>query len=1187
LWKKGCVQDKVAATKAKKLKLKRARREAKGHSGSSSSGDSSDGSDCDAPKAPSDAIFTVQGEKKAAVPLTRTGRFNGRIHATPMDGSCGPSALREALEHLAQTHGYQFSIPVDADDMRRVLVADITENLTIPGSNPESYTLEQEIKAEYFPGDLLPEERRGIFCPDLDEEHYLLVESVKDYLEIMSLRRTHIDEFMLGAFARTWGVRLAVIRAHGKGLTTEHSQFIAPDEPVSAERTVFLYRSGPHFEWAHENAAPCRDPLCRTRNRRISASHTPAYMPPTSVQTRPADLQPERVVVTPAPVGSRPSRGSEGDLIVLIEQLTEEYPGLSPERAEAALKLTKQNGRYNLYAAAAVLPGREGAPIVPESPSLSGHSDGQGKQDAASSVHFTDSTDETNTDDKDGCCDDAEKEHHSKTSSEGEEAAVNARVAARAQGSRAQEQGQRQEDVNVPCRSGGGCGHDRKMDNASQGVVRGHIPYRSELHQASQRRGTDNLETEERRAIRMAAQVISIAANRTLAESLEALQRHVVTHGDLPVATQHACRELMDGPRQPQSAAKVNDFPDSEGVALIERQLGRGACTPTVKALAKRSREESTGSPLQQKRLFDDLLKTQMQNAGSNLTAAQRLSTSVRRANSSLWRQALDHRYSTTARDQEEQDGNSPGNASLHGHQIVCTTATESAAEAGPAITPRAAATHASPGVRIAEQMRLKRELAASAPQGQSTVVVVSSSGNKLPTWRPGAEIDGRGFNWKTKQKMIHAWEQYQLSEGLHAPKTFKSMIDADLVPLICAECNLEEGDWEVLDDVVLLSAIEERLRPHDSMDFTVQLKQITFSNDAAAGTLTQRYRLFAEAFLAKVSEAKAAGCALQENVVKIAFSRAVSTCAILQGWLEQQKWVSASETHRRITNHLKMVDAYQALSGMGSGNSEKQGQPITASSRQQPQILQQQQGQQQQMQHQHPPRSIVRHQHQQQQFNHQISSAVNAALTAYQQAELRRQASGPAVPCHHAAGGASVNAMSVQTQLALPPFPGLDGRGLSWHVCSPLLECRCSPCTGRFCQACGVHGHTVENCRKRLFKNPGANLSGYWSEQQVGRGPMRMPAPVQGAPSFAGDTGHKVAGFTPVSQQPAFPTPYRMATGGGAVHHTSSQRPVQQPIDQATVNNTAQRSGGKVTFQESQQPDASDKSTHEGPRQQ
>jgi hypothetical protein len=456
--------------------------------------------------------------------------------------------------------------------------------------------------------------------------------------------------------------------------------------------------------------------------------------------------------------------------------------------------------------------------------------------------------------------------------------------------------------------------------------------------------------------------------------------------------------------------------------------------------------------------------------------------------------------------------------------------------------------------------MRLKREQqAAASQQGQGTIVVVNSTGNKLPTWKPGSEAEGKGFNWRTKQKMVHAWEQYQLSEGLHAPKTFKSMIDPDLIPLICSECSLVEGDWEVLDDVALLSAIEDTLRPHDAMDFTVQLKRITFDNDESKGTLTQRYRLFAEAFLAKVSEAKAAGCALQENVVKLTFSRAVSTNAILQGWLEQQKWVSAGETHRRITNSLKMVDAYQSLAGIG----QLTGQAPLA--QQQQHVQQQQPAPPAPQQQPYQPRQVVR---QQQSFNHQIGAAVNAALSAYQQAALQQQQASPAMqhaPAHqaqhHPEAHGAFNAMT-QTPLNLPPFPGLDSRGLNYHVHGQTLQCRCVPCTSKFCQACGVHGHTVEECRKRLFKVPGINTSGYWSEQRPQSGPMLMQprAPQQFPP--------------PGQQQAGFPTPYRMAAGGGAANHIHGQQQAPPPAS-ASMNHTAQRMGQSAQQQPSSTHDA------------
>jgi hypothetical protein len=52
-----------------------------------------------------------------------------------------------------------------------------------------------------------------------------------------------MDDFMISAFAQMWGVRVAVLRREGKMVTTDHSQFV-PHDPVPAERTMFLYRSG-------------------------------------------------------------------------------------------------------------------------------------------------------------------------------------------------------------------------------------------------------------------------------------------------------------------------------------------------------------------------------------------------------------------------------------------------------------------------------------------------------------------------------------------------------------------------------------------------------------------------------------------------------------------------------------------------------------------------------------------------------------------------------------------------------------------------------------------------------------------------------------------------------------------------------------------------------------------------------
>ena len=199
-----------------------------------------------------------------------------------------------------------------------------------------------------------------------------------------------------------------------------------------------------------------------------------------------------------------------------------------------------------------------------------------------------------------------------------------------------------------------------------------------------------------------------------------------------------------------------------------------------------------------------------------------------------------------------------------------------------------------------------------------------------------------------------------------------------------------------MLDDVALLTAIEERLKPHDSMDFTVQLRQIKFNNDEGAGTLTQRYRLFAELFLGKLSEAKAAGFQLPEKVIKLTFTRAVSASPILQSWCEQYDWKTAGETHRRITNALKMVDAYSTLTGMDAAKkSEQTVQPVV-------QVIQNV-----------PAQQPGHHQHQRnQRFSNQMQAAVNNAMAAYQHAQGQTHQGGSAAE----ASGGNVN-VAQQTQ--------------------------------------------------------------------------------------------------------------------------------------------------------------------------
>ncbi len=324
--------------------------------------DSSGSGDEKGRESPISRVSPVSAHETVATPVP--GRFNGRIHSTGGDGSCGAYALLAALQHLAKTRGVNLVLPGSAEELREWLVEDIRENLDVVGDE-FSLSLRCLITNEYLVQVSVTGARQHLHNPDLLEttgRSSLLVQTVEDYLDIVAMPHTHLDEFMLAAAARILEVRVAVLERRGKRVTTDHMQFV-PHRRVEEERTIFIVRRGSHFEWAHANSTPCEDGKCATTSTRMSARHVPFHAYVTVNDTPPVIQTRQR-----GPPGSRPSNGGDAVLKVLVEQLCEEYPDLSPDRADAALRLTKQNGRFNLYAAARVLPGREGVPIVLNSP---------------------------------------------------------------------------------------------------------------------------------------------------------------------------------------------------------------------------------------------------------------------------------------------------------------------------------------------------------------------------------------------------------------------------------------------------------------------------------------------------------------------------------------------------------------------------------------------------------------------------------------------------------------------------------------------------------------------------------------------------------------------------------------------------------------------------------------------------
>jgi hypothetical protein len=122
-------------------------------------------------------------------------------------------------------------------------------------------------------------------------------------------------------------------------------------------------------------------------------------------------------------------------------------------------------------------------------------------------------------------------------------------------------------------------------------------------------------------------------------------------------------------------------------------------------------------------------------------------------------------------------------------------------------------------------------------------------------------------------------------------------------------------------------------------------------------------------------------------------------------------------------------------------------------------------------------------------------------------------------------------NMMSPQQSMQ-PPYvqPGIDHRGPHWHPVG--AKCRYNPCNSPFCQGCGEHGHSAQDCKKR-GKHANWNYSGYYSEQRPGQGPLIYDGPAKLPLQFPAPATQP----PPAAPAPPFPTP-----------HTHMVRPAPPP---------------------------------------
>jgi hypothetical protein len=161
LWRKGNEQDahKAAIKAAKAAKPKQAE----------------DGWVTDSGDSGSEGRSNPPAKVAKPTIVPRNGRFNGRVHPTPDDGSCGIASLRGAMQHLARTRGYDYDIPETDVELRLALVDYIRNNMDALAEG-EIQSLRQSIAGEFFPEDPDAKGRRSIWCPDVNATAWRRVE---------------------------------------------------------------------------------------------------------------------------------------------------------------------------------------------------------------------------------------------------------------------------------------------------------------------------------------------------------------------------------------------------------------------------------------------------------------------------------------------------------------------------------------------------------------------------------------------------------------------------------------------------------------------------------------------------------------------------------------------------------------------------------------------------------------------------------------------------------------------------------------------------------------------------------------------------------------------------------------------------------------------------------------------------
>ena len=1112
-----------------------------------------------------------------------------RLHASTIDGSCMPHSLLASLQTRERLSGWQLSTPLPEDDyaMRQMLCdyADLHRN--IPLTTMHGTTPEEAVVADYIEGnacivdpayEAMLMRKRQPFAPQR-------VRTWEQYISAMRQPHASMDEIMAQICAVIFDVRIIILGQRSRRQETGVRWAIQHDihpNGVPPDRCILLVHSPGHYEWAHPNSFRCSNYECGSSCQLYFTAMLDTVLPqwegglPLPMCTPAPHMQAKRALDSLLEY--------EDYAVALQLELQEDGHTVSLEDVVAALWLTRNtDATPNIARARRHLPGADQNPVeLPETPP-EGETRGLGGKRAAANAEKRKSRNRSNGDESDGsACKRVSFNDNSSSSDEGDVSRAHSHA--------------------PPASS-----HAQAAPTSTSAPQGQEIPH-AHWHQANLRRVKHITALHEQQAYPKTAPNTKGQMDMTLrvADELQTINASVATIQQITGCSEEAARreltlQLDATPSFQEAISRACGrlHPAALRTTFVEQELGEGVRAATVRELATAHIPAAQEEPLRPTNLQDFYTRTtkELENPEiQNLPAKRRLELAHRRADTSLHNDAI-------ASATWKRDYLTPPNtisSELDGEQLKLRPKPVSSASS-----------HPSPAVRIAH---VRQEAAAAAsPGGNSlasgSVVVVGAGSRNLPLWLPGAESDGKGFNYTTKQAMVHHWRQYMAAEGTYAPRSFKSMISPTMIPTICAETGIHTKDWEHVSDVTLLEKIEECLAPRNATDFIVRLRGIKMEMDPTIGTLSQRYRLFAEQFLLRLAEGQEAGSDVSEHAIKMTFLAAIRSEVILDTWTQERRWTNVMDAHRNIIQHLKDYDTYavyHTLSGQQRATHApaanaplQQQQP-----QQQPQQQQQQQqgppppqngnlqqgpggaqqqrgaqqhyggaqqqygGQQQGGQQQQPrndrrggyPRPAPDYQQQQQQA-HALVNAMQQAFPHLAQTHQQQQpapAPAAALPAQHSQINYAEQRQSYNQAPPNPPapaHPGLDARGPRWHRCSEFVPCRNQPCTQKFCQIDGNHGHDTSECWK-LNDTRYAHLinrAGYWSDNKPNDAPITLASINPRAPGQSNTGG----GAAQPPRRTNYPTPHFVNSTGA---QTDNPRIPPPPPRDGAPSSTASR---------------------------